>query len=202
MSLLYMLDLFGTFVFAITGAILGIRKNLDLFGVIVVGFVTAVGGGTLRDVILSGQPVFWLKDINYFLAIITGTILTFALGRRVSRMRDILKIADALGLGVFTVIGIQKGISTSLAPVFCIMMGITTAVAGGVVRDTLCQEIPMVLAREVYATACIAGGIIYYALHYAGLPGSISGTIAALVIIIVRLVAIRMNLSLPRRKGA
>jgi len=106
MSLLYMLDLFGTFVFAITGAILGIRKNLDLFGVIVVGFVTAVGGGTLRDVILSGQPVFWLKDINYFLAIITGTILTFALGRRVSRMRDILKIADALGLGVFTVIGI------------------------------------------------------------------------------------------------
>lgn len=199
--MLYSLDLFGTLVFAITGALLGIHKKLDLFGVVVVGFVTAVGGGTIRDVILGHTPVFWLKDINYFLAVVAGSVATFLLGKKILRINVFLSISDALGLGVFTIIGINKGISSDLSMVFCIMMGVTTAVAGGIIRDILCQEIPMVLSREIYATACIIGGMAFFGMQKIGLPQYACTIISGLMIFSIRLVAIRMNLSLPKRTG-
>lgn len=197
--MLYSLDLFGTFVFAITGALLGIHKKLDLFGVLVVGFVTAVGGGTLRDLLVGRTPVFWLQDINYLAAVIAGSVITFVFGKRVLRIDGILKIADALGLGVFTAIGIRKGIEANLVPVFCVMMGMVTAVAGGMIRDILCQEIPMVLSREIYATACIAGGLCFFPLTWFGLGAGPAAALSGTVVFTLRLIAIRMNLSLPKR---
>ena len=113
--MLYCLDLFGTFVFAITGALLGIHKKLDIFGVLVVGFVTAVGGGTLRDLLIGRTPVFWLMDINYLGVVVAGSVVTFIFGKRVLKVDSMLKIADALGLGVFTAIGIRKGFRRSLS---------------------------------------------------------------------------------------
>ena len=200
--MLYSLDLFGTFIFAVTGALMGIHKKLDLLGVFVVGFVTAVGGGTLRDLILGAAPVFWLKDINYLFAVLAGAILTFLLGKRVLRLKVFLSVSDALGLGVFTMIGISKALSASLSPVFCVMMGVTTAVAGGMIRDSLCQEIPMVLSREIYATACIAGGILFFILMWAGMPETVNAVLSGSVIIAIRLISIRMNLSLPKREDS
>ena len=197
--MLYSLDLFGTFVFAITGALLGIHKKLDLFGVLVVGFVTAVGGGTLRDLLVGHAPVFWLKDINYLGAVVAGSVVTFIFGKRVLRIDSILKMADALGLGVFTAIGIRKGIEADLVPVFCVMMGMVTAVAGGMIRDILCQEIPMVLSREIYATACIAGGLCFFPLEYFGVHPDLAAALAGAVVFALRMVSIRMNLSLPKR---
>jgi uncharacterized membrane protein YeiH len=199
MTMIYGLDLFGTFVFAITGALLGIHKKLDLFGVLVVGFVTAVGGGTLRDLLVGNTPVFWLKDINYLAAVVVGSVVTFIFGKRVLRINSILKIADALGLGVFTAIGIRKGLEAELVPVFCVMMGMVTAVAGGMIRDILCQEIPMVLSREIYATACLAGGLCFFPLTYLGMPDAAAAALSGSVVFVLRMISIWMNLSLPKR---
>ncbi|MGL4368697.1 MAG: trimeric intracellular cation channel family protein [Spirochaetota bacterium] len=200
--MLYSLDLFGTLIFAATGALMGIHKKLDMFGVIVVGFVTAVGGGTIRDLILGNTPVFWLKDLNYLFAVLIGSTITFMLGKNILRLNIFLSISDAIGLGVFTLIGISKGLNSSLPPVFCVVMGVITAVAGGVIRDSLCQEIPMVLSREIYATACIAGGVLFFALRAFEMPETWSAVICVIVIIAIRLISIRMNLSLPKREDS
>lgn len=197
--MLYILDLFGTAVFAITGALMGVHKKLDLFGVIVVGFVTAVGGGTLRDVILGQTPVFWLKDLNYLIVILVGATLTFIVGLKFHRIKVFLSISDAVGLAVFTIIGINKGLGSHMSWIFCVMMGVTTAVVGGIIRDILCQEIPMVLSREIYATACIIGGCLFFALRKLGMSEVLVTVISIVLIIGIRLISIKMNLSLPKR---
>lgn len=199
MKLIYLFDIFGVAVFAVSGAILAIRKKYDLFGVIVVGFVTALGGGSIRDLLLGNQPVFWLKDINYFYAVISFAILTFITYRRIIKINNILRIFDALGLGIFTIIGIQKSLQVNILPVFAVMMGVVTAVAGGIVRDILCQETPLVLSKEIYATACIAGGIFYFVFRYFGVGENLLVVLSVLLIILIRLVAINYNLSLPKR---
>jgi uncharacterized membrane protein YeiH len=200
MNLIYLFDIFGVAVFAVTGAILATRKKFDIFGVIVIGFVTALGGGSLRDLLLGTQPVFWLKDINYFYAVISSALLTFVLYNRIIKINNVLRIFDALGLGVFTIIGIQKTLQLNISPVFAIMMGVVTAVAGGIIRDILCQEIPLVLRKEVYATACILGGVFYFLLRYLGLGSDLLVILSIMLIIIIRLVAIYYNLALPKRK--
>ncbi|MBN1532788.1 MAG: trimeric intracellular cation channel family protein [Spirochaetes bacterium] len=198
-SLIYILDIIGTFVFSLTGSILGVRKRLDLFGIIIVGFVTAVGGGTVRDLLLGDTPVFWFRDINYFVAASAGAVLTFCFARRIARINGLLMLFDALGIGVFTLIGLKKGLAYQLAPVFAVLMGVATAVAGGIIRDMLCGEVPLVLRKEIYATACIAGGIVYLLLDMAG-AGDAAATVASIAVIVaIRLVSLRLKLSLPRR---
>lgn len=199
--MLYPIDLFGTMIFAVTGAFLAIQKKYDVFGILVVGFVTAAGGGTLRDVMLGNTPVFWLKDINYFFAVLAGTAAALLLGRRVMKISLFLSVSDALGLGVFTIIGVKKAVSADILPVFCVMMGVITAAAGGILRDILCGETPMVLSREVYATACIAGGAVYFILRMFCLPEELSVIACTVIIIGIRLISIKMNLSLPKRKN-
>ncbi len=200
--MLYPLDLFGTCIFAVTGAFLGVQKKLDIFGVLVVGFVTAVGGGTVRDVLLGHSPVFWLKDFNYFIAVLLGVLSALILGRRVLRIKLFLSISDAVGLGVFTIIGIRKALDADLLPVFCVMMGVTTSVAGGMIRDILCTESPMVLSREIYATACIAGGFAYFIMILFSLGDNVAVISSIILIILIRIFSIKMNLSLPKRENA
>ena len=197
-SLLYVLDLFGTFIFAVAGAIIGVKKHLDLFGVMIVGFVTAVGGGTVRDVILGAKPVFWLMDINYFFCITIGGVLTFIIGSRITKLNMLLLVSDAIGIGVFTLIGLKKGLKYNLYPVFAIMMGVTTAIAGGIIRDILCGEVPFVLRKEIYATACIAGGIIYFLADASHAVEALSAGLTIGSIILIRLLSVRMDLSLPK----
>jgi len=202
MSLVYMLDILGTFTFAVSGAIIAARKQFDIFGALVIAFVTAVGGGTLRDMILGRtvmvgyEPIFWMQDITYFWAIVSAVLVTLLFFRFMDRFRHVLLTFDAVGIGVFTIIGIGKAEALGIQPVFCVMMGVMTAVMGGMLRDVICQTSPIVLRKEIYATACIAGGVVYYLLD-----GVLVHDLRVLVtigfIIVVRLFSVYRGLALP-----
>lgn len=200
MPIIYYLDLFGTFVFAVSGAVLAMKKKMDVFGVITLGFITAVGGGTLRDLLIGKTPVFWLNDRNYLAVIVIASIGTFLFSASILKIQHILRIADAIGLGTFTIIGLQKGLNASLAPVFAVLMGMITAVVGGATRDVLCREIPFILSREIYATACLSGGLLYFILKSFGVPTKIVIVLSMLLIIAVRLISIKLEWSLPKNE--
>lgn len=197
MSVLHTLDLVGVVVFAISGVLEAGRKRMDVFGAVVLALVTALGGGTLRDVILQHGPVFWVADPTYVIAVTVAALATFALVRRVSLPRRFLLVADAGGLAVFAVLGTQKALGAGAAPVVALGMGVITGVAGGVIRDVLCNEVPLVLRREIYATAALAGGLLFWLLHQCGMGEAAATALGALCVFAVRLVAVRLNLALP-----
>lgn len=200
MSAIYLLDLFGSFVFALSGCILAAHKKFDVFGFFIVGFFTAVGGGTFRDAIIGNVPVFWLNDIYYTLAVALATVITFFLSSKIKKYETYLQAADAVGIGVFTLIGIRTGIGHGLIPFFAVMMGVVTAVFGGIVRDILCNEIPLIFHKEIYATACIIGGIIFFLLKYFSVSADFTNIIVIISIVLIRLVSVQFNLSLPSKK--
>ena len=196
--MIYFLDLFGVGVFAMTGALAAGRKRMDVFGVIVVAVVTALGGGTLRDVILAHGPVLWVSDPGYVLVACAAGFLTFAGGRIARSSHSVLLVLDAIGLAVFTVIGCQKAVEAQVASeVIVVIMGVMTGVAGGILRDILCGEIPLVLRKEVYATASFLGALVFVGLWRIGIRGAENVAIAGAVVLAVRLSAIRWRLSLP-----
>jgi uncharacterized membrane protein YeiH len=164
--MLYLLDIIGTMAFAISGVLTAFHKKLDPFGVFIIAFVTAVGGGTLRDVLIGRTPVGWMQDLNYVYAIIIGFVLALIFRKKLDKLRKSLLLFDTIGLGVFTLIGLEKGIAIDLHPIICIALGTMTACFGGVIRDILCNEIPVIFRREIYATICIIGGIVFFALEY------------------------------------
>ncbi|MCA2016389.1 TRIC cation channel family protein [Vibrio tritonius] len=197
-SLLYFIDLFGTAVFAISGVLLAGRLRMDPFGVIVLASVTAIGGGTIRDMALGATPVFWIRNTTYLWVILTTCVLTMLVVRRPKRVAWwILPVCDAIGLAVFVGIGVDKAMSYQDSALVAIIMGVLTGCGGGIIRDVLAREIPMVLRSEVYATACIIGGIFHttaLSLGYAPSTALASGVLSTLII---RLGAIRWHLSLP-----
>lgn len=201
MSLLYALDLVGTAAFAASGAWAGIRRKMDLFGVMVLGLVTATGGGTLRDILLGDTPPFCLKDETYLYVAIIMSLATFLLYRRMSSLRNPLLYFDAVGLGTFVVIGTEKALAFDTGFLGAILMGVITATAGGIMRDVLANQIPLILRREIYASACLAGGTLLALSPYTPVPRSSALLSAALLVIILRLLAIRLNWSLPRAEG-
>ncbi len=196
--MIYFFDLFGTIVFAITGALVAGRKRLDLFGGIVLALATALGGGTLRDLILGAQPVFWVQDPIYIYVATAAAILTFPISRLPPESFHILKIADAFGLAVFTVIGAQKALAFNLSPIIVIMMGVMTAVVGGMIRDILSGEIPMILRREIYATASFCGALVYILIIRILKMEEVALYITMGMVLGLRLAAIHWGLSLPR----
>ncbi|WP_281240349.1 trimeric intracellular cation channel family protein [Flavobacterium praedii] len=185
----YLLDIIGTMAFAMSGALTAMNKKLDPFGVFIIAFVTAVGGGTLRDVLIGRTPVGWMRDLNYVYVITLGFLLTIIFRKRLDKLRKSLALFDTIGLGVFTLIGIQKGIEYNLHPVICIALGTLTACFGGVIRDILCTEIPVIFRKEVYATICILGGIVFFTLRTMNIDNDILYLITSLFIIMVRLLA-------------
>lgn len=201
MTLLYALDLLGTAAFAASGALAGIRRNMDLFGVLVLGLVTATGGGTLRDLLLGDLPPFILKDETYIYLAGIVALAVFATHRWKGWLADSMQFFDALGLGTFVVIGTSKALSFELGLLGSIGMGVMTATAGGVIRDVLANEIPLILRREIYASACIAGALLLVILKNIGLPSAPVALLAAITVIIIRLIAIRRNWALPRAKN-
>ncbi len=198
MNWLYALDLFGVAVFAITGALMAGRKSMDLFGVLVIAIITALGGGTLRDVILDNHPVAWIRNDLYILVAVVaalGTIVWVRFTRPIHEKG--LLIADALGLAAFTVIGTQVAIQHEMPISAAVIMGVMTGVAGGVIRDIICNEIPLIFHREIYATACIAGSLTYILLQQV-IPVDFAVAVSGITVLIIRLAAIRWHLELPR----
>ncbi|MBO9484060.1 trimeric intracellular cation channel family protein [Salinisphaera sp. G21_0] len=196
--LLYILDLFGTAVFAISGVWLACRKDMDLFGAMVLAFVTAVGGGTIRDVLLSATPVFWIQDTLYMLVILATTLFAILVRQWHERSKWILQVSDALGLAVFVVIGVTKSLSFGVEPMVAVMMGVLTGCGGGAIRDMLAGEIPMVLRQEIYASAAMAGGAVFILLEPLLQNINHTSIIAAVVVLLLRLMAVYKGLSLPR----
>lgn len=199
MSFLYLCDLFGVAVFAISGALMAGRKSMDLFGVLVIAMVTAMGGGTLRDVILGNYPVSWVgNDLYISVASIAAT--SVVLWARLTKPipENVLLVADALGLAFATVIGTDVALKLHVSISVAAIMGVMTGVAGGVMRDIICNEIPLVLQREIYATASIAGALVFTALNACGIDHSAASIVAITLVFTSRLAAIRYRLALPR----
>ena len=195
--MIYILDLLGTAVFAMTGSLVARKKQMDIFGVVVIALVTAMGGGTLRELILGTTPVFWVRDPNYVLAALMGVAVTILLVRFNLMPQRPLLLADALGLALFTVIGTQAALSANVAWVIAIMLGTMGSVAGGIIRDILSDEIPLILRKEIYATASILGAATYIAATYLQIPPAIASLLAAFVTLSLRLLAIWREWSLP-----
>ncbi|HQV41016.1 MAG TPA: trimeric intracellular cation channel family protein [Moraxellaceae bacterium] len=198
-KLFYLSDLFGVGVFAITGALMAGRKSMDLFGVLVIAIITSLGGGTLRDLILDNHPVSWIRNDTYILVASLAAVATVVWVRFTRPIHEtVLLIADAFGLAVFTVIGTEVALQHDAPISTAVIMGVMTGVAGGVIRDVICNEIPLIFQKEIYATACIAGSLAFIGLRELSMPWGSTAGLAMLVVLLIRLAAIRWRLSLPR----
>mgnify|MGYP003614814647 FL=1 len=192
-----LLEIIGTMAFAMSGALTAMNKKMDPFGVFIIAFVTAVGGGTLRDVLIGRTPVGWMLDIRYVYLIIVGFILAILFRKKFDRLRTSLFLFDTIGLGVFTFIGLDRGINIGIHPVICIALGTITACFGGVIRDILCTEIPVIFRREIYATICIFGGIVFFLLRKLNLENDFLYLATSIIIITIRLMAVKFKWYLP-----
>ncbi|MGB5462159.1 MAG: trimeric intracellular cation channel family protein [Aureibaculum sp.] len=193
----YALDILGTIAFAISGTLAAMHKRLDLFGVFIIAFVTAVGGGTLRDILIDKALVSWMQDLNYVYAIVVATIFAIIIRKKITYLRSSLFLFDTIGLGIFTIIGTEIGIQQQLHPLITIILGTLTATFGGVLRDILCNEIPVIFKKEIYAMACIAGSIVFIVLSNMEINTNTNYIITTLIVIIIRLLAVKFKLSLP-----
>lgn len=198
MNLLYTLDLLGTAAFAASGALAGIRRDMDMLGVLVLGLVTATGGGTLRDLLLGDTPPFIFQNETYLYLSIIVSLLVFLFHHQLDYFKQPLNFFDAVGLGTFVVIGTGKALDFQIGFLGSVMAGVMTATAGGVIRDILSNQVPLVLRKEVYASACVAGAILLTLLHDTSLPPNWALMASAFSVIVLRLLAIRYNWSLPR----
>jgi len=197
MELQYALELTGTFVFAISGALAIREREHDLFGAGFTGFITAIGGGTLRDILLDSYPLVWVGDIWFLYAILAGVLAAFIFPNLLSRLRKTFFLFDTLGIGFFTVLGVEKALSLGVRPEIAAIMGMFSAVMGGVIRDTLTNEIPVLFRKEVYASACLAGAILYLVLNYYQVPRDYNMLISMSLVISIRLISMKYKLSLP-----
>ena len=200
MELIYVLDILGTFAFAISGALVAYDKKLDLFGILIIAFVTAVCGGMLRDVLIDAHPINWIGDLNYLYTIFAAVIFTFLFKSKINYLGKTMFLFDTIGIGVFTLLGLKKGLSFNLHPIIALIMGMISAVFGGVLRDVLTNRIPLIFEKEIYASACLAGGIVYLTISQFNVPENIIFVISASVIVIIRVVSVRYQLELPKIK--
>ncbi len=198
MDLQYALELFGTFFFAISGAMAMHDKEHDWFGAGFTGFITAIGGGSLRDVLLGSYPLVWIKDINFLYAILIGVLFALLFFTRLVRLKRTFFLFDTLGISFFTILGVEKALSLGVRPEIAAIMGMFSAVMGGVIRDTIANEMPVIFRKEIYATACLAGALVYLLLDLqTPLDRNINLLVSITVIIVIRILAVKFNLALP-----
>ena len=196
MHWIYILDLFGTMVFTISGVLAAVDKKFDMVGTLVIGFVTAIGGGTIRDVLIGRTPVGWLTDRNYIIAIILGFVLSLLFKTFILRLRKGMFLFDTIGIGLFTILGIRTTSSLGLSIEVSLIMGVVSAVFGGVIRDVLANEIPLIFRKEIYATACFAGGIVYLLLDRISGIAVLNILLPMLVVMVIRYLSVRFGWSL------
>ncbi len=195
-----LLGLLGTFAFAISGIRMASGKQIDWFGAYIIGLVTAIGGGTLRDILLDETP-FWMTDAKYFLTTGAALVITLLFKDKIFKLGSTLFLFDTIGLGLFTIVGITKSIDAGLPLWVCIVMGAITGTVGGVIRDVLLNEVPLLFRRDIYALACVAGGGVYFICLYFHLPVGVTETVAASTVIVFRLIAVKYHLHLPQLKA-
>jgi uncharacterized membrane protein YeiH len=193
----FTLDILGTIAFAISGVLVAMEKKLDFFGIIIIAFVTAVGGGTLRDILIGSTPVAWMQEPIYIYVILGAMIFGIIFVNQLKYLRKTLFLFDTIGIGLFTMVGLEKGLATELLPIICVALGTITACFGGVLRDILCNEIPVIFKKEIYATACILGGTAYFLFQKLTIDSEYGYIASILVVILVRLLAVRYKISLP-----
>lgn len=200
MEFINIIDYIGTFAFAISGIRLAAAKNFDWFGAYVVGFVTAVGGGTLRDLMLDVTP-FWMEHVSY--VVITALALLFVIIFRkyVVRLDNTFFIFDAVGIALFTVVGVEKSIAAGYPMWVNVIMGTITGAAGGMFRDIFINEVPLIFRKDIYAMACLAGGVVYYLCFWAGLPPVLTQIVAAVSVFLIRVFSVHYKISLPSLKS-
>ncbi|NGM65475.1 trimeric intracellular cation channel family protein [Sphingobacterium sp. SGR-19] len=196
MNIIYCIDLLGTMVFAISGAMAANRSGIDIFGATFTGFVTAIGGGSLRDVFLNLRPI-WVDDSNYLVAILIGVIISIIANKQLYRLARTLTFFDALGIGFFCVVGVQKSLTYESSQTAAVILGVFSAVMGGVIRDTLMNETPLIFRKEIYATACLSGAIMYMILGSWGVDTAVNAFVSTLTVSAIRLIAVKYELSLP-----
>lgn len=191
------IDILGTAAFALSGVLVAMEKRLDLFGVLIIAFVTAIGGGTLRDLLIGNTPVVWMRDLTYVITIVIAVVLGILFVKQLKYFRKSLFLFDTIGIGLYTLLGIEKGLQAELSPLMCIALGTMTASFGGVLRDILCNEIPVIFRKEIYATACILGGASYFLFNQLPWEERYANIAAILVVIILRILAVRQGIQLP-----
>ena len=194
---LKLIDLLGTVSFAISGVFAAMQKRLDVFGILIISFSTAVGGGTLRDMLIGDFPVSWMRNLNYSVIILISAVMAIVFNNTIKNFEKTLLVFDSLGLGFFTVLGIQKGIAFGLHPGICIALGTITGCFGGVIRDIALNNIPLIFRKEIYATACIIGGIAYFILLRTPMIRNWVDVIVITAIFLIRILAVTWKLTLP-----
>ena len=194
---LYLLDLLGVAVFAVSGALAAGRAGLDLLGVLVIAAFTAIGGGTVRDLLLNRHPLFWIVDSRYLVVIFSAAMLTVLYTHVLPAPRNALLVFDALGLALFALSGAEIAENAGALPVIVVLMGTMTGVAGGVLRDILSGVVPLILRRDIYATAAIAGIVLYLILQALGVRRSLASVLGMACVVTIRLLAIHWNWQLP-----
>ena len=196
MSVFLLIDILGTIAFAVSGALTAMKKRMDIFGIFIIAFVTAVGGGTLRDLLIDAN-ISWMLDLTYLYVIAIATFLAIIFRKKLNYIRKSLFLFDTIGIALYTIVGVEKGIAADFPPLICIALGTMTACFGGVIRDILCNEIPVIFRKNIYATACILGGIFYFLLLKTSLTEDWVVIISGSIVITVRLLAVTFNWSLP-----
>ncbi len=201
MDTVYLLDIIGTLVFAVSGVITAIDSDFDVVGASIIGMVTAVGGGTLRDVLIGQTPVGWMTDLNYLWTVIAALILSYLFKNKILKLRKSMFFFDTIGIGLFTILGLQKTIGVGLEIPIAVLMGIVSAVFGGIIRDVLTNKIPLIFRKEIYASACLAGGLVYILLSFFSDFTLFNMFISMLTVVIIRYLSVRNNwsLKLPAR---
>lgn len=195
--LLYLLDMVGVIACAIAGTLLAQHKGFDIAGCILVSMVNAIGGGTLRDMALDRHPLFWMTDLNYVIVITITSLILQIFFHLYHKIDKALKFFDAIGLAAFSVIGFKVALAQDMSPVIAVMMGVWTAIIGGLLRDIICNEIPLLLQREIYITASIAGSLTYLALDYWGVDAVTNEFMMLFIIFFVRMLALKFDWHLP-----
>lgn len=199
MSLQYALELLGTGFFAVSGALVANEKSKpDWFGVTFIGFITSIGGGSIRDILIGSYPLAWVNDINLMYSIFCGIVIASIFYTQLHKLKKILFILETLGIAMFTIVGTEKAIRFGTNPLIAAIMGMFSAVMGGVLRDVLTNEIPTLFRKEIYATACLAGAFLYLTLDHFDLNRNLNFILSISLIFIIRLISLKLNLSLPK----
>jgi len=198
MTTFILLDYVGTVVFAISGALAAMKHRFDPIGVIVLALVTAVGGGTLRDVMIGRTPVGWMIHTEYLWIILASALIAILFRSKLSYFRRTMFLFDAIGLGIFTITGVELGIEAGLHPLVCMLLGTMSAAFGGVIRDILVNEVPLIFHKEVYASLSFLGGGLLLLLNLTSLPSPMAYLIVSGIIVLLRILAVKNKWSMPK----
>lgn len=194
----FIIEILGTISFAMSGAFAAMQKRFDPFGVLIIAFVTSIGGGTVRDILL-GIPVFWMHDVFICGVIFASCMLAMLVKSFEKKFRVTLFLFDSFGLGLFTIIGVQKGLSAHLHPIICLTLGTITGCFGGIIRDILLNRIPLIFRKEIYATACLVGGAVFlFAVKYLSFSYAFVQIFTIVTIVVVRTLAVKYQWEIPK----